>query len=109
MLVAVDEPVTADTPGVDTLADDAAAWAKEMDDRGVRLAGNRVVEAHDSRTVRVRDGQLMVVDGPYVETKEIMGGFDILECADLDEAIAVAAQHPMARIGMIEVRPFWTG
>jgi hypothetical protein len=49
----------------------------------------------------------MVADGPFAETKEQIAGFDILECADLDEAIEVAAQHPVARFGTIEVRPFW--
>ena len=47
-------------------------------------------------TVRVRDGELLLTDGPFAETKEVIVGFDILECADLDEAIEVAAAHPMA-------------
>jgi hypothetical protein len=49
---------------------------------------------------------MILSDGPYAETKEYIGGFDILECADLDEAIAVAAKHPIARFCSIEVRPF---
>ena len=59
--------------------------------------------------MRVRDGEVMVTDGPFAETKELMAGFDVIECADLDEAIEIAAKHPIARDGMIEVRPFWTG
>ncbi len=87
---------------------DPGAWVSEMDGRGVRLAGNRLEAASDATVVRVRDDRLLVTDGPYAETKEQIGGFDIIECANLDEAIEVAAKHPMARYGLIEVRPFWT-
>ena len=48
-----------------------------------------------------------MTDGPFAETKEQIAGFDVLECADLDEAIEVASSHPMARLGLLEVRPFW--
>jgi hypothetical protein len=50
---------------------------------------------------------VLVSDGPFAETKEQIAGFDVLECADLDEAIEVASRHPVARIGTVEVRPFW--
>jgi hypothetical protein len=53
------------------------------------------------------DGHLRT-DGPYAETKEQMCGFDIIDCADLDEAVEIAAKHPVAKFGMVEVRPFWT-
>jgi hypothetical protein len=53
----------------------------------------------------VRDGRALISDGPFAETKEQVGGYDIIECADLDEAVAVAAAHPMARYGAVEVRP----
>ncbi|WP_129843622.1 YciI family protein [Streptomyces sp. RFCAC02] len=87
---------------------DPTAWVDEMERRGIRLAGDRLRPPSDATTVRVRDGSVLVTDGPFAETREQMGGFDIIECADLDEAIEVAAKHPMARAGMIEVRPFWT-
>jgi hypothetical protein len=83
------------------------AWVKEMDDRGVRLEGHRVRPVADATSVRVRDGDVIVTDGPFAEAKEQMAGYDIIECADLDEAIEVAAKHPMAQFGLIEVRPFW--
>jgi hypothetical protein len=54
----------------------------------------------------VRGGEVVLADGPFAETKELIGGFDILECADLDEAIEVASKHPVAQIGAMEVRPF---
>jgi hypothetical protein len=86
---------------------DVMPWLEEMSARGVRLFGDRVRPPADATTVRVRDGQVLTSDGPYAETKEWMAGFDVIECADLDEAIEVAAKHPVARHGMVEVRPFW--
>jgi len=57
--------------------------------------------------VLVRDGDVMVSDGPFAETKEQIAGFNVLECADLDEAIEVASRHPAAKIGTFELRPLW--
>jgi hypothetical protein len=82
-------------------------WVEEMDGRGVRRFGSQLEDPPRARTVRVRQGQALVTDGPFAETKEQIAGFDILDCADLDEAIEVARKHPMARLGMLEVRPFW--
>ena len=87
--------------------DDGPAWAAEMSRRGVRTLGHRLKGVGEAVTVRRRGGQVLVTDGPFAETKEWIAGFDVLECADLDEAIAVAAAHPMARFGRIEIRPFW--
>ena len=86
---------------------DTGAWVEEMTARGIRIEGHRLEPAADATTVRVRSSEVLVSDGPYAETKEQIGGFDLLECADLDEAIEVASKHPVARIGTIEVRPFW--
>lgn len=83
-------------------------WLSEMEQRGVRLLGERLRPPEDATTVRVRQGDLLTTDGPYAETKEWLAGFDIIDCADLDEAIEIAAKHPVARHGMVEVRPFWT-
>jgi hypothetical protein len=83
------------------------AWVEEMDGRGVRLDGERLRPASDATTVQVRGGELLISDGPFAETKEQIAGYDLLECADLDEAIEVAAKHPVAEFGIIEVRPFW--
>ena len=60
----------------------------------------------ESTTLRVRDGELMVSDGPYAETKEQIAGYSVLECASLQEAIEVSSTHPTARIGTFELRPF---
>ena len=82
-------------------------WVDEMNGRGIRLYGSELEPPGSARTVRVRDSRAIVTDGPFAETKEQIAGFDVLECADLDEAIEVASRHPMARLGMLEVRPFW--
>jgi hypothetical protein len=81
-------------------------WVTEMDGRSVRRFGSELEPPGSARTVRVRDSNAIVTDGPFAETKEQIAGFDVLECADLDEAIEVAAKHPMARLGLLEVRPF---
>jgi len=82
-------------------------WVAELDGRGVRLCGSELEPPGSARTVRVRESSAIVTDGPFAETKEQIAGFDVLECADLDEAIEVAGRHPMARLGILEVRPFW--
>jgi hypothetical protein len=81
-------------------------WAAEMDGRGIRLFGSELEPPGQARTVRVREKHAIVTDGPFAETKEQIAGFDVLECADLDEAIEAAAKHPMAGVGIVEVRPF---
>jgi hypothetical protein len=82
-------------------------WVAEMDGRGVRLYGSELEPPGSARTVRVRESRALVTDGPFAETKGQIAGFDVLECADLDEAIEVASRHPMTRLGLLEVRPFW--
>jgi hypothetical protein len=81
-------------------------WVAEMDTRGIRLFGSELEPPGTARTVRGRDSRAIVTDGPFAETKEEIVGFDVIECADLDEATDVAARHPMARVGILEVRPF---
>jgi hypothetical protein len=78
-----------------------------MDDRGVRQFGSRLRPVSDATTVQVRDGEVLLADGPFAETKEQIGGFDLIECKDLDAAIEVASKHPGAKFGTIEVRPLW--
>ena len=85
---------------------DIDVWVAENDAAGRRLEGNQLAPTSAATTVRVRGGELLVSDGPFAETKEVIVGYDILECADLDEAIEVARAHPMARAGRLELRPF---
>ncbi|GAA3350988.1 YciI family protein [Amorphoplanes nipponensis] len=82
------------------------AWVAENDAAGRRVEGSVLGAAAAATTVRVRGGELLLSDGPFAETKEVIVGFDILECADLDEAIEVARAHPMAHGGRLELRPF---
>jgi len=97
-------------------ADDAAAtviavksWIEEMSERGVRLSGGPLRSAAEARIVRVADGEVLVSDGPFAETKEQIGGYDVIECTDLDAAVQIAAGHPLARTAKVEVRPYWDG
>jgi hypothetical protein len=84
-------------------------WLDDVIARGIRLDGDRLRPPREAKTVAVRDGEVLVSDGPFAETKEVICGFDILECADIDEAVRVAAAHPVAAFGRIEVRAFWPG
>ena len=81
-------------------------WVTKYDAAGVRLLGNQVAMAEDATSVTRRMGELLVTDGPYAESREWIVGFDVLDCADLDAAIAVAAEHHMAVGGRLELRPF---
>lgn len=92
------DPDTSDEPDVDR-------WVEKNDAAGRRLRGAVLAPPSAATTVRVRNGQLLVSDGPFAETQEVIVGFDLLECADLDEAIEVARTHPMARRGRMEIRP----
>jgi hypothetical protein len=83
------------------------AFGEEMTARGVLRGGERLRPTTSATTVRVRDGEVLTTDGPFAETKEQMGGFFLVECDDLDEAIDVAAKIPGARHGSVEVRPIW--
>jgi len=69
------------------------------------LASEALQPVHTATTVRVRDGRVQITDGPFAETKEQLAGFYIVEAADLDEAIRLAAKIPPARVGSVEVRP----
>jgi hypothetical protein len=83
------------------------AFGEAMGARGVLKGGERLYPTTDATTVRVRDGEVLTSDGPFAETKEQMGGFYLVDCKDLDEAIEVAAKIPGASVGSIEVRPIW--
>lgn len=105
MFVCTDpEPDTAAAGDDDIPVDD---WVTKHDAAGRRLLGERIRPESETRVVRKRDGKVTVTEGPFAESTEWIAGFDVLEVADLDEAIAVAAEHEMARHGRIELRPFW--
>ena len=84
-------------------------WAEEMERRGVLLFGRPLDLPQTAAMVRVRDGETLVSDGPFAEAKEWIAGFDLVECADLDEAIEVPAKGPVSWFKTIEIRPFADG
>ena len=82
-----------------------AAFGREISERGLLLSDEALHPPHMATTIRVRDGKMLTFDGPFAETKEQLGGFYLLECKDIDEAIEVAAKNPAARTGSVEIRP----
>ena len=99
-----DEPVEEGAPAEEGSIE---VWLAETGKRW--LDGDRLRPPAEATTVRVRDGRTVLSDGPFAETKEQIAGYDVLDCADLDEAIEIASKHPVAPFGMLELRPFWTG
>jgi hypothetical protein len=83
------------------------AWLNAMDERGIQHHGGRLRPPHTAVTVRVRNGEVLVSDGPFADTKEHIGGFEVIEAPDLDVAIEVASMHPAAH-QTVEIRPFLT-
>lgn len=96
-----------EAPAVEAqIESDCSAWREQIEATGVHLLGQRLAGPAAAKTVRVRNGETLVSDGPFVETKEFIGGLDILNCARFDEAVDWAAKHPIARFHKIEVRRF---
>lgn len=85
--------------------DGCGGWSEEMQHRGIIRGGGGLRPPTEATTIRVRDGEVLLTDGPFTEAKEQIGGFVILDCGDLDEALELAARHPAATYGSIEVRP----
>jgi hypothetical protein len=85
-----------------------AALAEEMKAAGAWVSSSGLSPVADATTVRVRNGKTLTTDGPFAETHEQLGGFFLLECKDLDEALRWAAKIPTAAYGSIEVRPLWS-
>ena len=81
------------------------AWVSEMEERGVRLQGDVLAPVSETVTVSVRGGETHVDRGPRGEVAAPASGYNLLACADLEEAIEVSATHPIARFGVIELRP----
>jgi hypothetical protein len=109
MLICVAENVQLTPEESAAMPSATESWVAEMEGRGVRREGGPLRPVREAATVRVRDGEVLVSDGPFAETKEQIAGYDVVECSSLDEAIEVAAKHPVATFGAIEVRPFNSG
>jgi hypothetical protein len=109
LLLYADE--TADAAEIARRDADLPEWKQILEELGAsgKLVGNgRLHPSPSATTVRVRDYETELTDGPFAVTKEILGGYFLLDCADLDEATAVAARLPVARFGSVEVRPEMT-
>jgi hypothetical protein len=81
------------------------AWLADLQRRGVLVAHEGLHPSRMATTVRVRDGEVLLTDGPFIEGREQIGGLALVDCADLDEAIAIAAGHPATAFGRVEIRP----
>ena len=85
------------------------AYMKAMEEAGVLKSSRGLKRSSEATTVRVVEGKPQVLDGPYADSKEQLGGFHIIEAPDLDVAISWAARSPTALYGIVEVRPLWEG
>ncbi|MGH2840886.1 MAG: YciI family protein [Solirubrobacteraceae bacterium] len=100
----------ADAPPPEEQEAQMAKWyeyTQALGESGAMLGGNALEPADTATTVRVRDDETLITDGPFAETKEILGGYYLIDVADLDAALAWAAKMPNIRHGSVEVRPIW--
>jgi hypothetical protein len=81
------------------------AHADELKHNGRLIESQMLEDASAARSVRIRNGRQTTIDGPFAETKEVLGGFNLIEAENIDEAVRIAAEFPWAQTGCIEVRP----
>ncbi|HWC69527.1 MAG TPA: YciI family protein [Actinomycetota bacterium] len=107
LLIYGDESAGADAPPeqLEQLMDEYRAYEAWLQERGIKRAGEALQDTSQATTVRVRDEGAMTTDGPFAETKEQLGGFYLLECDDLDDALEAARRCPGSTYGSVEVRP----
>jgi hypothetical protein len=91
----------------ETEEDEGFPWLDELRERNAWVIGDQLAPPRRARTVRRRGGRVTVTDGPFAETKEAIGGFDLIEADSFEEAVEIASRHPVAESGTIEVRPLW--
>jgi hypothetical protein len=103
MLVCRDDvPVQAPSASA---GDDVEQWVTTMDGRGARVTGDALASDAEAVAVRIRQDQLQVAEGAFLDTEGALLGFDVLECQDMAEAIQVASAHPLAKSCVLEIRP----
>ncbi|GAB0102686.1 YciI family protein [Nocardia sp. JMUB6875] len=107
LLISADESRVDDVVSEEGLRD-FRAWMDDLLARGVLTAHEGLHPSHTATTVRVRGDEVLLTDGPFLEAKDQIGGFALIEVEDLDEAIEIAARHPASRFGQIEIRPVLT-
>ena len=106
LMIYVDEAAMQSSP-VEETGQRMAAYADAMRDAGVYLGGQRLRPSATATTVKVADGRTRVLNGPYAETREQLGGYFLIDAPDLDAALSWAARCPGAAHGLMEVRPIW--
>lgn len=106
LLIYIDDALTDALPEgrYDAMMRDCFVHADAMRGDGQLLESQQLEPAASAKSVRIRNGRTTVVDGPFAETKEILGGFNLIEAADMDEAVRIAAEFPWAQTGCVEVR-----
>ena len=109
MLICRDQSIAFSSEDRGAIGSQVQAWVTEMHQRGVRLQGDVLAEVDATTNVRVRAGETEVDRGPRVQMSSPASGFNLIECSDLDEAIEVSAKHPIARYGVVELRPIVEG
>jgi hypothetical protein len=108
MLLVYNDPKLLDAMppgGFDSDMRDCLAHADELQHEGALLESQQLESVATARSVRMRGGKLTTTDGPFAETKEVLGGFNIIEAADMEEAVRIASEFPWIKTGCIEVRP----
>lgn len=107
MLIYTDDTLMDALPAgeFDTLMHGCLTHADELRDSGQLLDSQQLEPPATAKSVRIRNGRTTIVDGPFAETKEMLAGFNLIEAANLDDAIRIAQEFPWTRTGCIEVRP----
>ena len=106
LLVYVDDAAVQELPDgqFDSMMRECFQHADALQGQGQLLGSQQLQPPATARSVRLRNGRRTVVDGPFAETKEILGGFNMIEAGDMDEAVRIASEFPWAQVGCIEVR-----
>jgi hypothetical protein len=107
LLIYNEEPLLDPHPGAeaDSMMRDCFAHADGLRDEGRLIESQMLESPRTAKSVRIRNGRVKAVDGPFAETKEMLGGFNLIEARDMDEAIEIASHFPWAQTGCVEVRP----
>lgn len=108
MLLIYNDPTLLDSlpeGQADTMMRDCFEHADELQRTGCLIESRQLEAPHTARSVRIRKGRVSATDGPFTEAKEMLGGFNLIEARDMDEAVRIAAEFPWAQTGCVEVRP----